>query len=110
MNAASGPCWRVEKSWITGSKMRTSNTSLSFLRRPSLEKIRPLSACESENFRPTTNPTPGNKQAAHPPPEYYLSTMPQELILKIHDITPPREVSAPIGRCSIGRSADNDVV
>src|SRR5262245_27945838 len=36
--------------------------------------------------------------------------MPQELILKIHDITPPREVSAPIGRCSIGRSADNDVV
>lgn len=36
--------------------------------------------------------------------------MPQELILKIHDITPAREVSAPIGRCSIGRSADNDVV
>src|SRR5262245_29284397 len=61
MNAASGPCWRVKKSWITGSKMRTSNTSPSFLRRPSLEKIRPLSACELENFRPTTNPTPGNK-------------------------------------------------
>ena len=36
--------------------------------------------------------------------------MPQELILKIHDITPARVVSAPIGRCSIGRSAENDVV
>jgi len=36
--------------------------------------------------------------------------MPRELILKIHDTEPAREVSAPIGRCSIGRSSENDVV
>src|SRR5215467_1635166 len=36
--------------------------------------------------------------------------MPRELILKIHDTEPAREVSAPIGRCSIGRSSENDVM
>jgi FHA domain len=36
--------------------------------------------------------------------------MPQELILKIHDSKPAREVSPPIGPCSIGRGAENDLV
>ncbi|HEY6401518.1 MAG TPA: FHA domain-containing protein, partial [Blastocatellia bacterium] len=36
--------------------------------------------------------------------------MPQELILKIHDSKPARELNAPIGSCSIGRGEENDVV
>jgi hypothetical protein len=36
--------------------------------------------------------------------------MQQELILKIHDSEPARESRAPIGPCSIGRGAENDVV
>lgn len=36
--------------------------------------------------------------------------MPQELILKIHDTTPAREINVPVGRCSLGRSADSDVM
>jgi hypothetical protein len=39
-----------------------------------------------------------------------FSTMPQDLILKIHCTTPAREVVVPVGRCSIGRGAENDVV
>jgi FHA domain-containing protein len=36
--------------------------------------------------------------------------MPQELILKIHDSKPARELTPPVGSCSIGRGEENDVV